>query len=110
MDFADQKDDNHKGKDVLGNLRVDDSGLVFINRIPVQFIPQLEGIANDPIYTIDFSKFIPVVQDGYWMEEGEPMVDRQQHTTFTIFVDGSHNNLVTNRRTCGFVMHKQPAA
>ncbi len=110
MDFADQKDDNHKGKEVLGNLRVDDSGLVYINRIPVVFIPQLEGVANDPIITIDFAKFIPVVQDGYWMEEGEPMVDRQQHTTFTIFVDGSHNNLVTNRRTCGFTMHKQPTS
>ena len=108
MDFADQKDDNHSGKDVMGNLRVDDGGMVFLNRIPVVFIPQLEGVANDPIYTIDYAKFRPVVQEGYWMDEGEPITSRDMHTVFTIFLDGSHNNLVINRRTCGLVMHKDP--
>jgi hypothetical protein len=33
-------------------------------------------------------------------------VDRGQHTTFTVFLDGSHNNLCINRRTVGFVIHK----
>ncbi len=106
MNLADQKDDNHQGKDVLSNLRVDDSGLCFVNRLPVVFIPELEGADLTPIYCIDFAKFIPYVQEGYWMEEGEPMTDRGQHTTFTVFLDGAHNNLCLNRRTCGFVMHK----
>jgi len=113
MDLADAKDDNHTGKDVLGNLRVDDSGLVMINRIPVQYIPQLDGVADpvtndetDPIYCVNYAKFIPFVQSDYWMEETEPMYDRSQHTTYTVFLDGCHNNLVTNRRECGFVIHK----
>ena len=106
MNLADQKDDKHTGKDVLSNLKVDDGGLVYINRLPVVFIPELEEASLTPIYCIDFAKFIPYVQDGYWMEEGEPMTDRGQHTTFTVFVDGSHNNLCLNRRTAGFVMHK----
>ena len=106
MDLADQKDDNHSGKDVLSNLKVDDGGLVTVNRLPVIPIPQLNGAANTPLYCVDFAKFIPYVQEGYWMEEGEPMTDRGQHTTFTVFVDGAHNNLCLNRRTAGFVLHK----
>jgi hypothetical protein len=109
MEFADLKDDNHTGKDVLGNLKVDDGGLCFINRLPVVFIPQLEGADYSPIYCIDFAKFIPYVQDGYWMDEGEPITDRTQHTVFTVFLDGAHNNLCINRRTAGFVMHKTTA-
>jgi hypothetical protein len=105
MDLADQKDDKHSGKDVLSNLKVDDT-LCYVNRLPVVYIPQLDGEDYTPIYCIDFAKFIPYVQDGYWMEEGEPQTDRGQHTTFTVFLDGSHNNLCLNRRTCGFVLHK----
>ncbi len=106
QDLADQRDDSHRGKDILGNLKMDDTGLVFINRLPVVPIPQLNGASNTPIYCIDFAKFIPYVHDGYWMEEGEPMTDRGQHTTFTVFLDGAHNNLCLNLREAGFVLHK----
>ncbi|KKL04814.1 hypothetical protein LCGC14_2612310, partial [marine sediment metagenome] len=106
MNLADQKDDRHSGKDVLSNLRIDDGGLCFINRLPVVPIPQLVGATYTPIYCIDFAKFVPVIHDGYWMKEGEPMVDRGQHTTFSVFLDGAHNNLCLNRRTAGFVCHK----
>ena len=107
MDFADQRDDNHSGKDVLGNLKVDDTGLVTINRLPVVAINQLDGAGYTPIYCIDFAKFIPYVHEGYWMDEGEPMTGgTSQHTTFTVFLDGAHNNLCLNLRTAGFVMHK----
>lgn len=106
MNLADQRDDNHSGKDVLGNLRVDEGGLVTINKLPVVPIRELTDASYSPIYCIDFTKFIPVVHDGYWMEEGEPMTDRGQHTTFTVYLDGAHNNLCTSRRECGFVLHK----
>jgi len=106
MSFADNKDDKHSGKDILGNMHVDDGGLVYINRLPVIPIPQLNGASYTPIYCVDFAKFIPYVQDGYWMEESEPITDRTQHTTFTVFLDGAHNNMCLNRRTAGFVMHK----
>lgn len=113
QDLADARDDKHTGKELLGNIRMDEGGLVYINRLPVVYIPQLDSVTDpvtsdevDPIYCIDFEKFVPYVQDGYWMEESEPMTDRGQHTTFTVFLDGSHNNLCTNRRTAGFVIHK----
>jgi len=110
MNLADQRDDKHTGKDILGNLKVDDTGLCYINRLPVVPIPQLNGsdgvAAYDPIYCVDFRKFKPYVQEGYWMEESEPMTDRGQHTTFTVYLDGAHNVLCTNRREAGFVIHK----
>ena len=106
MDLADQKDDHHSGKDVLSNLKVDDGGLCFVNRLPVIYVPQLDSADYTPIYCVDFAKIVPFVEEGAWMEEGEPMTDRGQHTTFTVFLDGSHSNLCLNRRTCGFVLHK----
>ena len=113
MDLADAKDDNHKGKDVLGNLRVDDGGLAFINRLPVVPIPQLENVtdpetgdAASPVYTVDFKYFIPFIHQGYWMKEKAPMTSVGQHTTFTVFLDGAHNNMCTNARLGGFVLHK----
>jgi hypothetical protein len=104
--FVDQRDDNHKGKDAMGNIMVDDGGTVRINRLPVIGIPQLNGAAYTPVYCIDFGKFIPYIHDGYWMKESEPMTSVGQHTTFTIFLDGAHNNMILNRRTGGFVLHK----
>ena len=118
--LADARDDFHRGKDVLGNIRIDDGATVYINRLPVVYITELDGTQVvhsdasgaakqelDPIYCVDFEKFIPYVQDGYWMEETEPISGGvTQHTTFTVFLDGSHNNLCVNRRKAGFVMHK----
>ena len=115
MDLVDAKDDRHtsKGREALGGLTVDDSGLVYINRLPVVPIPQLEGYtppgsstAVAPIYCVDFRYIIPCVHEGYWMKETEPMWDRGQHTTFTVYLDGAHQNLCLNRRKVGFVLHK----
>ncbi len=113
MDLADAKDDNHRGKEVLGGLTVDDGGLVYLNRMPVIPVPQLEGFTQpgssttvSPIFCVDYKYFIPYIHDGYWMKESEPMWDRGQHTTFTVYLDGAHQNLCTNRRRVGFVLHK----
>jgi hypothetical protein len=113
QDLADAKDDKHTGKEVLGNIKMDDTGLVYVNRLPVVPIPDLNtqtdpetGDSPDSIYCINFEKFIPYVHDGYWMIESEPMTDRTQHTTFTVYLDGQHQNLCLNVREAGFVLHK----
>lgn len=106
MDLADRRDDNITGKEVLGNLRVDEGGLVTINRLPVIPINSLESASYSPIYCVDLTKLIPIVHDGYWMKETQPMTSKGQHTAFTIYIDGAHQNLCINRRTMGFVMHK----
>ena len=112
MDLADAKDDRHSGKEVLGKMLVDDGSMVYINRLPVVPIPQLDGYTTPagnaiaPLFCVDFKYIIPYIHDGYWMKETEPMVDRGQHTTFTVFLDGAHQNLCSNRRRLGFVLHK----
>jgi len=106
QDLADKRDDSSQPKDLAGKSLIDIEGTCYFNRIPVQYIPNLDDVDYDPIYTVDFKKFVPFVQEGFWMEEGKPMTDRLQHTTFTVFLDGSHNNLCLNRRTAGFVVHK----
>jgi hypothetical protein len=122
-DLSDKRDDhtqpdfNSASKnDLAGKMLHSFDGVAYFNRMPVQYVPQLDGLTvtggsatvntPDPIYCIDWTKLQPIVQDGYWMEESKPMVDRGQHTTFTVFLDGSHQNLCINRRTVGFVLHK----
>lgn len=105
MDLADKRDDAATPKDLAGKSLIDVEGVTFFNRRPIVYIPQLDGLDYQPIYCVDWSKIQPVVQDGYWMVEGKPMMDRGQHTTITVFVDACHNNLCINRRTAGFVLH-----
>lgn len=107
MDLSDKRDDANSPKDLAGKVLVEVEGATYFNRRPIVYIPQLDGVTYSPIYCVDWSKIQPIVQDGYWMVEGKPMMDRLQHTTITVYIDGSHNNLCTNRRTAGFVMHTQ---
>jgi len=115
-DLGDKRDDNNGPKDLAGKMLHNEDGTVYFNRMPVVYVPPLDDVtvtdgggnsaSPAPIYCVDWTKLIPFVQDGYWMEEGEPMFDRSQHTTATVFLDGSHNNMCINRRTAGFVLHK----
>lgn len=115
-DLADKRDDDNSPKDLAGKMLHNFDGTTHFNRMPLVYIPQLDGLTvtagggeafqPNPIYCVDWSKLQPVVHEGYWMEEGKPMVDRGQHTTFTVFLDGCHNNLCINRRTVGFVLHQ----
>lgn len=106
QDLGDKRDDSNAPKELAGKNLIDIQGTVYFNRLPIVYIPQLNDVTEAPLYCLDFSKFVPFVQDGFWMEEGEPMTDRFQHTTITVYLDGAHNNLCTNRRTAGFVVHK----
>lgn len=109
QDLGDKRDDNTAPKDLANKaLSVDISGVVFFNRVPMRYIPQLDsdqGTSFAPIYYVDWSKLQPIVHDGYWMVESKPMTSREQHTTLTVFTDAAHLNLCLNRRTAGFVLH-----
>jgi len=120
-DLLEKRDDSTTPADTQGKIGYNNDGAVTINKVPLVYVPQLDGVEIQdggsnafqpkPIYCVDFSKFQPIVQDGYWMRQSEPLTDRGQHTTFTVFLDACHQNLCTNRRTTGFVIHKPiPAA
>lgn len=117
MSLQDARDDNHTPVDLFGKvmvpMKVSDDGVVYVNRIPFIPVTELDGVTDPvtsdayaPVYVVDFSKFIPVVLRDYWMEESEPMTQASSHTTYTLYLDGAHQNLVTNRRTLGFIIHK----
>ena len=106
MDLADARDDNSTPGDLAGKALINGpDGVTRFNRREVTYIPQLDGVDYSPVYCVDWSKLQPIVQDGYWMVESKPMTDRGQHTVMTVFVDGCHQHLCTNRRTVGFVLH-----
>jgi len=111
QDLADKRDDNTQVKDLAGRALAEKEGEISFNRLPVCYVPPLDGVAYNPIYAVDWGKIQPMVQDGYWMVESEPMIDRLQPSVVTVYVDGCHQNLCTNRRQAGFVLHnKIPAA
>lgn len=108
MDLVDQRDDNHvsTAKESLGGMLHSDGILVRLNRIPVLPVDTLDGASYTPLYAFDLNFLVPFVHDGYWMNKKKPMVDRGQHTTYTVYTDGAHNVLPKNMQRLGFVMHK----
>lgn len=104
-ELLDQRDDFHKANDLMGNVMANKDGAVLMRNMPVVWIPKLDDASFSPVYCVDYEFMQPFVHSGYWMEETEPMSDRGQHTTFTIYIDGAHNILCTSRRKVGFVLH-----
>lgn len=105
LDLADKRDDATQVKDLAGKALAEVDGQISFSRIPWVYVPAINGVAYNPIYAVDWDKFQPLVQDGYWMVESEPMMDRLQPSVVTVYIDGCHQNLCVNRRTAGFVMH-----
>jgi hypothetical protein len=111
-DLSDKRDDASAPGDLAGKMLYNRDGVSHFNKMPVEYAPLLDGFTvgsstPNPLFCIDWSKLQPVTFDGYWMKEGKPMVDRGQHTTYTVYLDSRHNNLCINRRTAGFVIHNK---
>lgn len=114
-DLGDKRDDANQPKELFGKVRPAFDGAVYVDQMPVIYTPDLDtfqvkgGSATvntpQPIFAVDWSKIQPVVCEGYWMKESEPIKRSGQHTTITVYFDCAHNNLCLNRRTAGFVLH-----
>lgn len=95
-------------------------GNTTFRRVPIIYTPVLDDITvtggsatsntPNPVYGINHDKFYPIVQEGDWMRESEPMKDVEQHNVITTFVDCSYNFFCKNVREAGFVMHKSITA
>lgn len=103
-DLATKQNDNNGGD--LDKFH----GVTTFRRVPILYAPVLNSDADNPIYAVNHAHFYPVVQEGDWMRESEPMFDVEQHNVMTTFVDGSYNFLCDNVRLGGFVMHVALAA
>lgn len=84
-------------------------GNILFRGVPVLYTPQLDGDTDTPVYGVNHSKFFPIVLDGDWMREGDPMMDVEQHNVMTTFIDGSYQYFCINVREGGFVLHKVTA-
>jgi hypothetical protein len=85
-------------------------GITTFRRVPVLYTPQIDNDADGVIYGVNHAKFFPMVLDGDWMREGEPMMDVELHNVITTFIDGSYQYFATNIREAGFVLSKVLAA
>lgn len=81
-------------------------GVTTFRRVPILYTPQIDADADGVIYGINHAKFYPMVLDGDWMREGEPMMDVELHNVITTFIDGSYQYFATNVREAGFVLSK----
>lgn len=112
--YLDAKDDVHQSKEAFGRMVVSDGTDLLINGHDVIDIDSLEGYTDpetsdtaDPIYCVDFAHFTPVVYSGHWMKRMGPVHGGTiQHSTFSMFIDGSCNVWCDSPRSAGFVIHK----
>jgi hypothetical protein len=117
--LGDLRDDDNKPKDLVGALPHNDQGVIYFNRMPFMYVKPLDtqqvtstvgannGKLVNPgaIYCIDWSKLQCIVREGLWMVDSHPIIDRGQHTAFTVFTDCSFQIIGLNRRTLGFTAH-----
>jgi len=80
-------------------------GVTAFNRVPIFYAPPLDADAYAPIYLVNHAKFYPIVQEGDWLREGEPMYDLELHNVATTFVDSSYQYFCTNVREAGACIH-----
>lgn len=84
-------------------------GVTTFRRVPILYTPQLDSDADSVVYAVNHAKFFPIVQEGDWMRESEPMMDVEQPDTMTTHVSGSYQYFAKNVREGGFVLSKMPS-
>lgn len=94
-----------KNADNLGNDLDKFHGNTVFRRVEIVHTASLDGDADKPVYGVNHAKFYPVVQEGDWMRESDPMMDVEQHNVITTFVDSSYQYFDINVRESGFVLH-----
>ena len=96
-----------KQNDNLGRDLDPFHGMTTFKRVPITFQPQLDSDSHNAVYGVNHAKFFPIVLEGDWMREGDPMVDVEQHNVFTTFIDSSFQFFCNNVRESGFVLHNE---
>jgi len=83
----------------LGNDVASKDGQLLFRRVPVQWVPQLEGATGNPIYGVNWSSMRPAFLAGEYLREEGPAKASNQHTVFLTHVDMTMNLLCYNRRS-----------
>lgn len=89
----------------LGNDLASKDGDVLFHGRPVQWVPQLDDDAGDPVFGVNWSEFYPYFLKGEYLKDSGPKDAPQQHRVKNMFVDLTWNTVCTNRRK-QFVLSK----
>jgi hypothetical protein len=81
-------------------------GVTTFRKIPVKYAPLLDSDTSDPIYLVNHDHFYPVIRDGEWEREEEPMTDQATPTVLTVNIFGYYLIFCDNRREAGAVISK----
>jgi hypothetical protein len=82
------------------------NGVTTFRKIPVKYAPLLDTDTTDPIYLVNHDHFFPVIRDGEWEREEEPMTDQTTPTVLTVNIFGYYLIFCDNRREAGGVISK----
>ncbi len=97
------------GSDLLAGDLAKFHGVSVFKRVPIIYAPVLDADATNPIYGVNHAKFFPIVMEGDWLRESEPMSDVETHDVSTTFIDSSFQLFSNNVRDGGFVLHTAQA-
>lgn len=85
--------------DNLGNDVASKDGSTLFRRVPVMWVPFLEGTSQNPIYGINWGTFYPAFLEGEYMREDSPIMAPSQHNVMNVFIDNTYNWCCKNRRS-----------
>ena len=84
--------------DNLGNNIASKDGMLTFRRVPVTWVPHLEGDSNDPVFGINWSLFKTGVLRGEFLNETRLPIAPNQHTVSQTHVDLTSNWVCYDRR------------
>lgn len=91
-------------KDVSPVKSTEEGDLLF-SKHPIIHIPYLDDQTDDPVYFVNHGTFFPVILEGDFLREDDPIRDPDRHDWRIVNVDTSYNYLCLDRRRNG-VMYK----
>jgi hypothetical protein len=84
--------------DNLGNNIASKDGVLNFRRVPVTWVPHLEGDSNDPVFGINWAQFRTGVLRGEYLRETHLPIAPNQHTVSQVHVDLTSNWACYDRR------------
>jgi hypothetical protein len=96
--------------DQLGRDIAPMDGEVVFRKLPVTYVPALDGNVDQPIYGIDWSVFYPVFLEGDYMRRTGPVVAPGAHNVYITYTDLTFNFVCRDRRKNFVIAAGDPAS
>lgn len=94
----------------LGKDLASMDGEVMFRRVPVKYVPYLDGNAGDPVVGCNMDTFEVSCLEGEYFREDGPKEVANQHNTIRVIVDTTCNLICRDRRKNFLIAKSDPAA